>query len=64
MGWEVGNVHLGSKAVIAAVRADLAARPESWLRRSARDMADTVRADWKDWRRAHGVAAEESGSAV
>ena len=49
MGWETANVHLGSRA--AGVRRDLRARPDGWLERAARDMADAVTRDFRAWQR-------------
>jgi hypothetical protein len=56
MGWETGNIHLGSRGAIAAVKRDLRHRTTSWLHGAARVMSDSVRSDWKEWRR--GYAAE------
>ncbi len=58
MGWETGNVHLGSKAAMAAVKADLKGRTAAWLHRAARAMADAVKADWKDWSRSFNARVE------
>jgi hypothetical protein len=49
MGWETGNLHLGSGR--AAILRDLAHRPARWLRRAAADMTDAVIEDWRQWRR-------------
>lgn len=49
MGRETANIHLGSKAAIAAVRKDLAARPGKWLSKAATAMARATHADWQDW---------------
>jgi Uncharacterized protein conserved in bacteria (DUF2252) len=51
MGWELGNLHLGSPSAISAVVADLADRPSGWLTEAARTMADDTRADWEAWRK-------------
>ncbi|MBO0906459.1 DUF2252 family protein [Jiella sonneratiae] len=42
MGAEVGNCHAAGPVEIGAVRADLAARPQDWLRRAAKDAARLV----------------------
>jgi hypothetical protein len=49
MGWETANVHLGSRR--APVARDVAQRRGPWLEHAARDMADAVIKDWRDWRR-------------
>jgi hypothetical protein len=49
MGWETGNVHLGSRTAHALLL-DLASREDRWLRRSADAMLEAVRADWQQWR--------------
>jgi hypothetical protein len=51
MGCETANVHLGSGAAIAAVRADLKRRGPHWLLAAAERMAAATTADWKAWRR-------------
>jgi hypothetical protein len=51
MGAETANVHLGSEAAIAAVRADLDARPSGWLSDAAGRLAKAARSDYKDWKR-------------
>lgn len=55
MGWETANVHLGSARAVAAIRRDLARRPEDWLKRASETMADATREDWREWKR-RGVA--------
>lgn len=50
MGRETANLHLGSGASVAAVRADLARRPKGWLLAAAKQMADATIADWKAWK--------------
>jgi hypothetical protein len=53
MGREVANVHLGSGAAAKkAICEDLAKRDRKWLRKSADSMADSVRGDWRQWRKA------------
>jgi hypothetical protein len=49
MGRETANIHLGSRAAISAVRADLKRRSKKWLIGAARRMAEATVADWKDW---------------
>ena len=49
MGAETANVHLGS-ARSKSLSADLARRPEGWLRHAAARMRDEVERDWRAWR--------------
>ncbi len=51
MGSETANVHWGTPSEIPAVRKDLSRRRGNWLLAAATRMADSVRADWKDWRK-------------
>jgi hypothetical protein len=50
MGWEAGNIHLGTRGAARAIVIDLARRKQGWLRDAATKMARRLRADWKDWR--------------
>jgi hypothetical protein len=50
MGWEAGNVHLGTRGAAKAIVVDLTRRRQGWLRDAATRMARLVRADWKEWR--------------
>jgi hypothetical protein len=52
MGWEAGNVHLGTKNAARAILVDLTRRKQGWLRDAATRMGRRLRADWKDWRAA------------
>lgn len=50
MGWEVANIHLGTrhgKVLLAALRKR---RPASF-RTAVKDMAKAVTSDWKDWKK-------------
>jgi hypothetical protein len=49
MGWEVGNLHLGSGSPLK-VLADLSKRGRAWLHRDAQKMVKATRADWEAWR--------------
>ena len=50
MGWETGNVHLGTQPAIKALLRDFTRRRGDWLDRAAcRMLADTL-ADWNRWR--------------
>jgi hypothetical protein len=50
MGWEAGNIHLGTRGAAKAILVDLTHRRQGWLRDAATRMARLVRADWKEWR--------------
>jgi Uncharacterized protein conserved in bacteria (DUF2252) len=50
MGWETGNVHLGSQRSRKAILSDLRGRPEGWLCAAARRMRDATVQDWREWR--------------
>jgi hypothetical protein len=56
MGYEVANVHLGSKKARSAVLKDLHARKTRWLYDAARDMRKAVRQDFNDWVRGRSGA--------
>jgi hypothetical protein len=51
MGWEVANIHLGSKTA-DAILADIDRRGEGWLAQATLAMAASTLADWRAWRRA------------
>ena len=52
MGRETANIHLGSGAAAkAAIGEDLEQRGRKWLCKAARAMVDSVRADWRQWRK-------------
>jgi Uncharacterized protein conserved in bacteria (DUF2252) len=50
MGWEAGNIHLGTRGAAKAILVDLTRRRQGWLRDAATRMARQVRTDWKEWR--------------
>lgn len=50
MGWEIGNIHLGTPGVTRAITLDLTRRKQGWLRDASTRMARRLRQDWKDWR--------------
>jgi len=52
MGWETANIHLGTRAAVKRVQADLKKRPAKWLRRATDAMARALLEDWKHWARA------------
>jgi len=51
MGYEVANVHLGTRGASARIRADLPRHKPKWLRQSAETMAQATLADWKKWKK-------------
>jgi len=53
MGFETGNIHLGSGKVMKAVSKDLAKREKSWLHNAAKQMTDNVVEDYEDWCKDH-----------
>jgi hypothetical protein len=55
MGWEAGNIHLGTRGAGRAIAIDMARRKQGWLRDAATRMARRLRADWKDWRAARSA---------
>jgi len=51
MGWEMANVHLGSR-VADRVRRDLERRRGRWLHRTTKTMLGVCLQDWAEWQRA------------
>ena len=51
MGYELANVHLGTRGARERIRADLRRHKPKWLRQSAETMAEATLADWKEWKR-------------
>jgi hypothetical protein len=51
MGFETGNVHLGSPHMRDAIQHDLESRPENWLIEAAKLMRKNATIDWKKWRK-------------
>jgi hypothetical protein len=54
MGWETGNIHLGTRGAGKAILADMKRRKSTWLREAATMMGRLVRDDWKEWRASRG----------
>jgi hypothetical protein len=50
MGWEIANVHLGTRRAQQILRGDLAKRKAKWLRTATKAMVRATKADWKEWR--------------
>jgi hypothetical protein len=51
MGWETGNIHLGNGDAIKQVRKHLKSLKGDWLVSAAKKMANSVKEDWKTWRK-------------
>src|SRR5262249_51232955 len=49
MGWELANVHLGTRGAARTVRRDLSSRKSNWLRDASELMVEAVEKDWKEW---------------
>jgi hypothetical protein len=50
MGWEIANIHLGTRSAVKDVLNDLKGRKPNWLKRSAEQMVDVTLKDWEMWR--------------
>ena len=57
MGWEAGNIHLGTRGAGKTILADMKRRKQAWLREAATKMGRLVRNDWKEWRAARRPAS-------
>jgi len=51
MGWEIANIHLGTRAAVKDVLADLKDRKKKWLVKYADRMVGATLDDWEMWRR-------------
>jgi uncharacterized protein DUF2252 len=47
MGWEIANIHLGTRPAVKAVLDDLKGRKANWLRRPAEKMVAVTLKDWE-----------------
>lgn len=50
MGYETGNIHLGSPGAQRSILQDLEREPGTWLKESAKRMRKLVMSDWKEWK--------------
>jgi hypothetical protein len=50
MGWETGNIHLGTPNAIQAVLKDLKDRKKDWLVKAAGKMVKATVKDWEMWK--------------
>jgi len=53
MGFETGNIHLGSGKAVKAVRKDLAKRGKGWLHEATKTMIDSLTEDYEEWCKAN-----------
>jgi hypothetical protein len=51
MGYETGNIHLGTPGARDDIQRDMVHRPKKWLHESAKRMGNLVSSDWDDWRK-------------
>jgi len=51
MGWETGNIHLGSRSTLPALKRHLSQRKGRWLHKGAKAMLRVSLDDWSFWRR-------------
>ena len=52
MGYETGNIHLGTPKAIKAVQKHLKSQKAGWLLRNSVEMLKAVKRDWQAWREA------------
>jgi uncharacterized protein (DUF2252 family) len=50
MGYETGNIHLGTPQAIKRVQKHLKQQKAGWLLKAASDMVKAVKKDWQAWR--------------
>ena len=61
MGFELANVHLGTKGAQKKITADLKRRPGHWLHQAAAGMKKATMADFEEWKTAdHAGPAKKS----
>jgi hypothetical protein len=51
MGWEIANIHLGTRGKVKDVLADLKDRKKNWLVKYADRMVGVTLEDWEMWKR-------------
>jgi hypothetical protein len=49
MGFETGNVHLGTRSARARILSELRRLPRRWLHEHTKVFGAALRADWKRW---------------
>ena len=50
MGFELANVHVGTRGGATRIRSDLRRRKSEWLQHAAKSMAEAVFEDWRVWK--------------
>jgi uncharacterized protein DUF2252 len=50
MGWEVANIHLGTRPAVKDILEDLKKRKPNWLRRAAEKMVIVTLNEWEMWK--------------
>lgn len=51
MGKEAANIHMGTEGAGSLINRDLRARPENWLHKAAKKLAEITNQDWEEWRK-------------
>jgi hypothetical protein len=51
MGWETGNIHLGTPNAVKDVLKDLKDRKKDWLKKAAEKMTVATLKDWEKWKK-------------
>lgn len=54
MGWETGNIHLGTPAATKSILIDLEIRKKGWLKKASQKMTDATLKDWEKWKEHSG----------
>jgi hypothetical protein len=54
MGFEIANVHLGTRGARKAISADLKKRPAKWLHQAASELKKITISDFDEWRKVPG----------
>lgn len=49
MGWEVANIHLGTRETVKLIQKDLASRDKHWIHSSVEKMLTAVKSDYDEW---------------
>jgi len=50
MGWETGNIHLGTPNAVKDILNDLKNRKKGWLKKAAEKMTAATLKDWRKWK--------------
>src|SRR5262249_34084941 len=60
MGYELGNVHLGSSGAQKELLSDASRRPKRWLQESSREMTKLVMQDFEEWSKSPSPEGEKA----